>query len=38
MKSVNELLQLFMRQAELESAMKRPGGGRASSMSKNCMP
>ncbi len=28
MKSVNELLQLFMRQAELESAMKRPGGAR----------
>jgi hypothetical protein len=28
MKSVNELLQLFMRQAELEGAMKRPGGAR----------
>lgn len=28
MKSVNELLQLFMRQAELENAMKRPGGAR----------
>jgi hypothetical protein len=28
MKSVNELLKLFMRQAELESAMRRPGGAR----------
>jgi hypothetical protein len=28
MKSVNELLELFMRQAELERAMKRPGGAR----------
>jgi len=28
MKSVNELLELFMRQARLESAMKQPGGAR----------
>jgi hypothetical protein len=28
MKSVNELLDLFMRQAELESAMRQPGGAR----------
>ena len=28
MKSVNELLELFMRQAELERAMRRPGGAR----------
>jgi hypothetical protein len=28
MKSVNELLRLFMRQAELENAMRRPGGAR----------
>jgi hypothetical protein len=28
MKSVNELLELFMRQAQLERAMKRPGGAR----------
>lgn len=28
MKSVNELLRLFMRQAELESAMRQPGGAR----------
>jgi hypothetical protein len=28
MKSVNELLKLFMRQAELESAMRQPGGAR----------
>jgi hypothetical protein len=28
MKSVNELLKLFMRQAELESAMRKPGGAR----------
>jgi hypothetical protein len=26
MKSVNELLELFMRQAQLERAMKQPGG------------
>jgi hypothetical protein len=26
MKSVNELLKLFMRQAELESAMRQPCG------------
>jgi hypothetical protein len=29
MKSVNELLTLFMRQAQLERAMKQPGGARA---------
>jgi hypothetical protein len=28
MKSVNELLDLFMRPAELESAMRQPGGAR----------
>ena len=28
MKSVDELLELFMRQARLESAMKQPGGAR----------
>jgi hypothetical protein len=28
MKSVNELLELFMRQAELEKAMRQPGGAR----------
>jgi len=28
MKSVNELLELFMRQAHLERAMKQPGGAR----------
>jgi hypothetical protein len=28
MKSVDELLQLFMRQAQLEEAMRRPGGAR----------
>ncbi|HEX3396950.1 MAG TPA: hypothetical protein VHS76_09625 [Steroidobacteraceae bacterium] len=28
MKSVNELLELFTRQAELERAMRRPGGAR----------
>ena len=28
MKSVNELLQLFMRQAQLERAMKQRGGAR----------
>ena len=28
MKSVNELLKLFMRQAELERAMRQPGGAR----------
>lgn len=28
MESVNDLLRLFMRQAELERAMKRPGGAR----------
>jgi hypothetical protein len=28
MKSVNELLTLFMRQAQLERAMKQPGGAR----------
>jgi hypothetical protein len=28
MKSVNELLKLFMRQAELESAMRQPDGAR----------
>ena len=28
MKSVNELLQLFTRQAELEKAMRQPGGAR----------
>ena len=28
MASVNDLLKLFMRQAELERAMKRPGGAR----------
>ena len=28
MKSVNELLELFMRQAELERAMRQPGGAR----------
>jgi hypothetical protein len=28
MKSVNELLKLFMRQAELETAMRQPGGAR----------
>jgi hypothetical protein len=28
MKSVNELLRLFMRQAELENAMRQPGGAR----------
>jgi hypothetical protein len=28
MQSVNELLELFMRQAQLERAMKLPGGAR----------
>ncbi|HXC10611.1 MAG TPA: hypothetical protein VNV61_16880 [Steroidobacteraceae bacterium] len=28
MKTVNELLELFMRQAQLERAMKQPGGAR----------
>jgi hypothetical protein len=28
MKSVNELLTLFMRQAQLERAMKQPAGAR----------
>jgi hypothetical protein len=28
MKTVNELLKLFMRQAELEGAMRQPGGAR----------
>jgi hypothetical protein len=28
MKSVNELLELFMRQAALEKAMRQPGGAR----------
>jgi len=28
MKSINELLELFMRQGELERAMKQPGGAR----------
>ena len=28
MPSVNELLELFMRQAHLERAMKQPGGAR----------
>ena len=28
MKSVNELLELFMRQAVLEKAMRQPGGAR----------
>jgi hypothetical protein len=28
MKSVNELLKLFMRQAQLERAMKQPAGAR----------
>ncbi len=28
MKSANELLQLFARQAELEKAMRQPGGAR----------
>ena len=28
MQSVNELLVLFMRQAQLERAMKQPGGAR----------
>ena len=28
MKSVNELLELFTRQAELENAMRQPGGAR----------
>jgi hypothetical protein len=28
MKSVNELLELFMRQAQLERAMRQPGGAR----------
>jgi hypothetical protein len=28
MKSVNDLLKLFMRQAELENAMRQPGGAR----------
>jgi hypothetical protein len=28
MRSVNELLKLFMRQAELEHAMRQPGGAR----------
>jgi hypothetical protein len=28
MKSVNELLKLFMRPAELERAMRQPGGAR----------
>jgi hypothetical protein len=28
MKSVNELLKLFMRQAALERAMRQPGGAR----------
>jgi hypothetical protein len=28
MKPANELLQLFMRQAELERAMRQPGGAR----------
>jgi hypothetical protein len=28
MKSVNELLELFMRQSQLEEAMRRPGGAR----------
>jgi hypothetical protein len=30
MKSVNELLTLFMRQAHLERAMKKPGGAHPS--------
>lgn len=28
MKPINELLELFTRQAELEKAMRRPGGAR----------
>jgi hypothetical protein len=28
MKSINELLELFMRQAQLERAMTQPGGAR----------
>jgi hypothetical protein len=28
MKAVNELLELFMRQAQLERAMRQPGGAR----------
>jgi hypothetical protein len=28
MESVNELLELFTRQAELEKAMRQPGGAR----------
>jgi hypothetical protein len=28
MQSINELLELFMRQAQLERAMKQPGGAR----------
>jgi len=28
MKSINDLLELFMRQAQLERAMKQPGGAR----------
>jgi hypothetical protein len=28
MESVNDLLKLFMRQAQLERAMKQPGGAR----------
>ena len=28
MKSVNELLELFMRQAEIEKSMRQPGGAR----------
>jgi hypothetical protein len=28
MKSVNELLELFMRQAQIERAMRQPGGAR----------
>ena len=28
MKTVNELLELFMRQAQLERAMRQPGGAR----------
>ena len=28
MKSINELLELFRRQGELERAMKQPGGAR----------
>ena len=37
MKSVNELLELFTRQAELEKAMRQPGGARVTK-SRSCSP